>query len=676
MSNEKVDAQSNHSDEPVVDVANNQEPSQLPKFEPLDEEAIKGLTVAQKLLMVAIIISVALVTIAGTGYWSLVSASNGFEVMTKEIMPEVRVISQLEQGGLSLLNETREYSIERKEETLAQIAEAEDTLNTSLAEYEIFPSSEDTSAENLTEKLREAVREVQSQSGETTALLEAGISDEERLEEAFESLEEAEIKLATTLEDINKSIDAKIVSKVGIFESQINQAQLLLIFLPLVAFGIFLGLFYFLNQSIVSRLKELEFITQRVSNGELNLSAKVDSRDEIGRLAYAFNNMTNQVGDLLGNLEEKVIERTSQLETVVEVSQRLSSILDLSDLMHEVVNLTKETFKFYHVHIYLLDEWGETLMMIEGYGEAGAEMKQQRHSIPLAAPKSLVARAAREGQIITIDNVHQNPHWLPNSLLPETRSEAAVPIYLVNEIVGVLDVQSEEYSGITEEHEKVLQALASQLATAVGNARLFQQTQEALHRAETLQNLYTGDAWQKLTKTRMSNFEINRSSALPPLPESLTPEAEAALQQKQTINLISNGSSHSQNEKDEKQEMNGMSHQLATPLKLRNQVIGILGLQDNNSERQWTSDEIALIEAVSEQMSLALENARLFDETGRRAGRERIITDVTQQVWASGELESIMQAAVEQLGAKLDAFKVVIRLGTQDKLLNDLTIKN
>ena len=118
MSNEKVDAQSNHSDEPVVDVANNQEPSQLPKFEPLDEEAIKGLTVAQKLLMVAIIISVALVTIAGTGYWSLVSASNGFEVMTKEILPEVRVISQLEQGGLSLLNETREYSIEREEETL------------------------------------------------------------------------------------------------------------------------------------------------------------------------------------------------------------------------------------------------------------------------------------------------------------------------------------------------------------------------------------------------------------------------------------------------------------------------------------------------------------------------------------------------------------------------------
>jgi GAF domain-containing protein len=111
---------------------------------------------------------------------------------------------------------------------------------------------------------------------------------------------------------------------------------------------------------------------------------------------------------------------------------------------------------------------------------------------------------------------------------------------------------------------------------------------------------------------------------------------------------------------------------LATPLKLRGQTIGVLGVQADEPERRWTRDEIALIEAVSEQMSLAIENARLFEETGRRAGREKVIADLTRQVWASGELERVMRTAVEQLGTTLDASRVVIRLGTEEQLLSNV----
>jgi GAF domain-containing protein len=138
------------------------------------------------------------------------------------------------------------------------------------------------------------------------------------------------------------------------------------------------------------------------------------------------------------------------------------------------------------------------------------------------------------------------------------------------------------------------------------------------------------------------------------------------LQQEQTVELKSLASERNGNESGLEEPHNA----LATPLKLRDQVIGVLGIHSNDLQRQWTTDEIALIEAVSEQMSLAIENARLFDETGRRAGRERMIADVTQQVWASGELERVMQTVVEQLGLKLDASKVVIRLGTEEELLS------
>jgi PAS domain S-box-containing protein len=110
---------------------------------------------------------------------------------------------------------------------------------------------------------------------------------------------------------------------------------------------------------------------------------------------------------------------------------------------------------------------------------------------------------------------------------------------------------------------------------------------------------------------------------------------------------------------------------VVAPISLRGEILGTLSLQDVDPARLWTADEIALIETVSEQLALTLENLRLFEDTQQLATREKIIADVTQQVWASGELEQVMQTAVEQLGAKLDASKVVIRLGTEDQLLAD-----
>jgi GAF domain-containing protein len=272
---------------------------------------------------------------------------------------------------------------------------------------------------------------------------------------------------------------------------------------------------------------------------------------------------------------------------------------------------------------------------------------------------------------VRVENVRHDPDWLPNPLLPETRSEMAVPVKLGAEVVGVLDVQSAEIGGLTQEDESTLQILANQIAVGVRNARLFSQTQEALYQAQKLQRQYTGQAWEKLAASRATtNYEF-RQASLPPLQETNPPEAMAALQQEQTVDLrlpqVTLETNPSLDEAGTTPQAKLLAA-LATPLKLRDEIIGVLGVQADNPDRQWSSDEIALIEAVSEQMSLAIENARLFEETGRRAGRERIIAQVTRQVWASGDLERVMQTAVEQLGSTLAASKVIIRLGTEDQL--------
>ncbi len=458
----------------------------------------------------------------------------------------------------------------------------------------------------------------------------------------------------------------------------------LAILIVAVAAGVAIGVAYLLARPIL----RLTAVARQISAGDLAARAQIDSGDEIGSLAATFNTMADQLRETIDSLEDRVAERTQQLETVVKVSQRLAGILDLSDLLRQVVVTTKETFHYYHVHIYLLDQDRQSLTIAEGYGEAGAEMKRQGHAISLDAARSLVARSAREGRILTVENVREDPNWLPNVLLPETRSEMAVPVLLDQEVVGVLDVQSEHIGGLTLEDEATLQILANQIAVAVRNARLFSETQEALYQAQKLQRLYTGQAWQKLSSVRRTtNYEV-RQPSLPPLSKEDLPEAVAAIEQGQTVDMrwpgtittngkgleseqppaITTGAS-SDSETDLALSPVKAQAALATPLKLRGQVIGVLGLQTDNPERQWTREEVALIEAVSEQMSLALENARLFEETSRRAGREKVIADMTRQVWASGDLERVMRTAVEQLGVTLDASKVVIRLGTEQNLL-------
>ena len=440
------------------------------------------------------------------------------------------------------------------------------------------------------------------------------------------------------------------------------------VLLALVIAGVVAGAAVILARQLTSPITRLTNVARQVAGGNLAAQVQVESADEVGALAAAINAMTGQLREVIGALEEQVAERTQQLETVVAISQRLTGILDLSDLLRQVVIIIKETFDYYHAHIYLLDDKGETLVMAEGYGEAGQEMKRQGHSISLYASKSLVARAAREGRIITVENVREDPNWLPNTLLPDTHSEMAVPVMSGGKVVGVLDVQSQEIGGLTGQDEAVLQALANQIATAVRNAYLFTETQEKLYEAERLQRLYTSQAWEKLSATRTTTDYEFRQPTLIPLAETPTPEVMAALQQKRTVDLrlpISN--SELGNGDGQPQAQNA----LATPLKLRNEIIGVLGIHHEDAQHRWTDDEITLIEAISEQMSLALENARLFEETQRNAWRDRVVSESTAKVWSTAEIEEVLKATVAQLGNTLRASEVTIRLGTEDELIQE-----
>jgi signal transduction histidine kinase len=154
-----------------------------------------------------------------------------------------------------------------------------------------------------------------------------------------------------------------------------------------------------------------------------------------------------------------------------------------------VVDLTKSRFKLYHAHIYLYDAEQANLVLAAGAGKAGQQMKAERRTIALSNTRSLVARAGRSRTGVIENNVTQSPDFLPNPYLPDTRAELAIPMIVGDQLVGVLDIQSEFADRFAESDLSVMTTLAGQIAVAVQNALSYQQQVQLVDQLQTVDKL-------------------------------------------------------------------------------------------------------------------------------------------------------------------------------------------
>jgi GAF domain-containing protein len=358
------------------------------------------------------------------------------------------------------------------------------------------------------------------------------------------------------------------------------------------------------------------------------------------------NKINRELEALSGNLEQRVSERTAELEqasqqierraeqfeAIAQVSRIISSIQDQEELLPRITRMISHYFGFYHVGIFLLDDNKQFAVLRAANSEGGKRMLARKHHLEVGQT-GIVGHVTATGNPRIALDTGTDAVYFDNPDLPDTRSEMALPLMAGSQVIGALDVQSTESNAFTQEDINILSVLADQVSTAIQNALLYEESREALAQAESISRQLTGETWANVQ--RFAPLVGYRFDGIKPEPLSRLTNDEQAELQKETLSV---------------------------PVKLRNETIGRLRIKPAADGHQWSEDETAIIYATAERVALAVENARLIIESQKSAAKEQVVGEISSKIGASINLDNILQTTLREMGRILPGAEISIQV--------------
>jgi GAF domain-containing protein len=433
-------------------------------------------------------------------------------------------------------------------------------------------------------------------------------------------------------------------------ESQINRIIFAYITLFILLGLVVLGYAVYFGGRLATPVEWMAETTTQLMRYLETISRGVQTptvKDEIKYLGTSLGLLSKQLRAQVSNLEDLVRERTAQLarrtnqvELAAQVARESAEILDVDELLDQTTTLISERFGFYHVGIFLVDQAGEFALLQSSNSEGGRRMLSRQHKLRIG--QGVVGFVAAKGEPRIVLDVGADAIHFKNPDLPYTRSEMALAMRVRGRVVGVLDVQSTDPNAYAEEDTRILQVLADQLALAIDNARLYNQSQRTLQELEVAYGQQARQSWQRRLENNMLVYTYDRSGVqVHELPGNMGPET-IPLEPK--VSLV-----------------DGYYH-LYVPLLLRNQPLGTVELRREADQSPWSQEEIQVVSDSVSQIAAMLENARLLEEIARRARQESVISQVSSKVQASLDMETVLSAAVREISLALSASRVEIDL--------------
>ncbi len=348
---------------------------------------------------------------------------------------------------------------------------------------------------------------------------------------------------------------------------------------------------------------------------------------------------------------EQALRRATQLQAAAEIAKTTTAQTDLASLLPTVANLLQQHFGYYAVSIFLVDDYRQYAVLEAVAAESlPAEWRADfmQYKLPLNS-RSQVSAAITRRSVQNTPDVSLGATYQEHLLLPETQSEITIPLISRGEVVGVLDVQSVSKNDFSADDELILRAIADQVANAVNVIRLLESERANAQEIQTLHRRYLEDAWQVYLQ---SHDNTDRDMYLiPPNGEQLSTDW--------LLTEGKNGDTHivSPAEAGEKADISA----LVSPLTLRGATIGALALIDS-AERAWTEDERAILQAVSAQAALAVDNARLIEQTERWVAELQTSAEIGQAITATLNLNQLLTYSVSLVQSRFGLKQVNIFL--------------